>query len=208
MTMWRCLVALGVSLVGGCGHAVKQNAEMHAVPTANAEKGIQLSLDLQVIADPTARGLDPPKALRVTLENSIQSQDGVFVNGSLPVRGGGADGVLQLELRSGNDLLENRCLVNAWSAQARDYVYLAPGSALTRVLKLGCYHPPSTERLSAMITYEDPNPPASRSVERNDEDDPLQQPCQAPPGLTPQDFASVFHGPVISNTVQFTVRDD
>jgi hypothetical protein len=73
-------------------------------------------------------------------------------------------------------------LHNLPSAEPGDYVQLAPGSSITRVLSMSCFHPPSAERLWVTATYQDLEPPPERA-------------------------SVAFMGKVVSNTVNFVLRE-
>lgn len=177
-------------------------------PARPAEvNGARLLLELKAINDPSAHGLDTPKMLQVTLRNDVESHDAALINSGLAPSGGGAAGVIQINLRYGGTVLENRCLVNALSASERGYIYLAPGDAIMRVLKLSCYRPPRHERLVASVTYEDRKPPAKVSDGAPATEDPLQLPCSAEQGLRPDELAVVFRGPLVSNTIEFSLDE-
>lgn len=176
-------VALSVACVVACGRPSAGIIKSPTAPqSAETTEGVQLSLSLQVVDDPNALGLDAPKALRVTLESRMGSRDVVWVNGRLAASGGTAHGEIRLRLVGRSGPLEDRCLHNLHSAEPGDYVLLGPGEAISRVIKLSCYHPPSTQRLSATVTYQDVDPPPERA-------------------------ATAFRGKLTSNTVVFALRE-
>jgi hypothetical protein len=195
--------SLVLCAVTSCGSAAPAPRVVNADARPIEFNGARLLLELRAISDPAARGLDPPKMLEVTLRNDVESRDVALVNSGLAPSGGGAGGVIQINLRYGSTVLENRCLVNALSPSERGYIYLAPGDAITRVLKLSCYRPPRHERLVAIVTYEDRQPPAQVPREATAADDPLQLPCSGATGLTPDELAVVFRGPLVSNKIEF-----
>jgi hypothetical protein len=199
----RIMAGLSLCTLASCGAPTTARPASSEVARPSDINGVRLSLELRAILDPAARGLEPSKMLEVTLRNHVGSHDVALINAGLAPSGGGALGVIRINLRSGTGALENRCFVNSFSSSDRDYIYLAPGDAITRVVKLSCYQPPRDERLLATVTYEDRAPPAEVAKEAPVGDDPLQLPCAAEKGLAPEELARAYRGPLVSNTIEF-----
>jgi len=140
-----------------------------------------LTLAVGVVVDPSAQGLDPPKALEVTLRNDARAGDVVWVNGRMAPRSV-SGGEVEVVIRSQRGQLVDTCRHNTQSAEPGDYVQLAPGSSITRMLSLSCFHPPSTEPLSVSASYQDLDP-------------------------APEKATVAFRGKLVSNTVDFVLRD-
>jgi hypothetical protein len=144
----------------------------------------RISLSLRVINDTAARGLEYPKALEVTLRNGLAGRD-IWAEGKMAL----PPGTLDLEVRTENGTrVTETCLRNLALSKAWDYVVLAGGSAITRVVRLGnCYRVPDDQPLLVSVRY------------HND--------AVHVPG-SPHAWIPLFRGPVTSNTVTFVMRGD
>jgi hypothetical protein len=158
-----------------------------------------------VVDDEEARGLEPPKALRVTLASDMKSADRVRVEKGLTSRDLVASGVLVLELRTAAGPLKYGCLVNAGGSIGDRYLELGPGVSISRVLKLGCYHPPSHERITATATYIDRT--TEGALAETERDTQISLGSDESRGREQDGTAvEVFRGPLVSNAVEFILH--
>lgn len=197
-------LALGALLLSAS--CCSSQGRVSQVPVSGGNgRATHLRLILGVVDDEEARGLDPPKALRVTLESDMKSVDRVRVEKGLTSRDLVASGVLVLELRTATGPLKYGCLVNAGSGVGDRYLDLGPGESISRVLKLGCYHPPSHERITATATYVDRATKDAPAETEGDTQISLgsDQSCRRPQDGT---AVEVFRGPLVSNTVEFMLH--
>lgn len=172
------LIAVGLLACSSASRHVPSPIPPRAMRTA---EGAVISLSVRVVSDPAARGLEPPKALEVTLRNDPGADDVAWVNGRMAPRTA-AGGEVDISLKTEQTRLVDTCLHNLPSPEEKDYVRLAPGSSITRILSLSCFHPPSAERLWLTATYQDADPP-------------------------PGKVGLAFDGELTSNTVSFVMRD-
>ncbi len=168
------LVLLGFAVCCGAGGANPQSADKIS---GHSETGVSISL--KVVDNIGARGLDPRKALEVTLRNGLQAET-IWVEGRMSP----SPGVIDVDLRdeSGRRVDEN-CHRNPAPSEAADYVMLGPGDAITRLLILTCYKLPQSGRITAHVRY--------KNVESS-------------PPPAPLELVPLFRGPINSNPVTFS----
>jgi hypothetical protein len=166
--------------------------------------GTQVALRLDAIHDPHARGLDSSMLLRVTVENSLASEDRVLVDEGLITTDIMSDGVLQLDLRAEGVRLEHHCLVNA-SSRGRSFVDLGPGEALTRLISISCYRPPKGKRLTAVVTYRDRRSALAQVDGAAEEAPAVPEPCEGERDVLGV-MENVFRGQLVSNKVEFIAK--